>query len=132
MLFLTSSFSKGQKEQKKIEGIYQGYWADTYWEWSFWDNNKFHFSTRGHFGFTDTDGSYFIKNDTIYVTSYPKSKQYTNESMPINETLLIDGDSCIIDPSVKYDYCKQKQGSQSFYMSRERKLNFPKGKKRKD
>jgi hypothetical protein len=111
-----------------IEGVYQGWWARTNWTYEFKDNNEFIFNSTGHGGFDTVKGSYIIKGDTIVLNS-PKSDSTLAFE---NEQLIIDGDSCIIDLSLRYDYCKKGQvtiddGDSRFFIhnSRTRNVKHP-------
>ena len=95
------------KSEKKITGYYAGYWAQTSWEYKFYDNNTFWFESSGHFGNTLSSGQYSINQDTLELNSIPtdtiKKEIFYNFK---RDKYLIEGDSCIVDLQTGYDYCK--------------------------
>jgi hypothetical protein len=113
----------GQNSSKNITGVFVGRWASTEWIYVFDKDNTFTFNTSGHFGFTNTAGQYRLSGDTIFLKSFPKEQQKDSNFLQINETLIIDGDSCIIDLSLGYGYCKRKNNGFIIYQSRQRIKN---------
>ena len=94
LIFLTNSY--GQLSEKKYVSV----WGDTWWEFEFTKDNKYKRTSSGHYGNTVVKGRYTIKGDTIILSS-----GYKNTHGTVNKYYLIDGDSCIIDMNLKYDYC---------------------------
>ncbi|MGB0868307.1 MAG: hypothetical protein ACPGSD_01805 [Flavobacteriales bacterium] len=93
------------KGQNTIKGNFKGWWASTSWEYEFKENNTFTFKSLGHFGNTFTSGKYKMIGDTIFLNS-KKTRNILNNSIELNDKkLLIDGDSCIIDFYLRFDYC---------------------------
>jgi len=118
-----------QVDTKNITGKYFGAWARSRFTYSFAKDKTFSLITAGHFGNTKTVGTFSISGDTIYLTPYPKEKQKDKYALNSNQILLIDGDSCIIELSVGYDYCKQSRKEKYFHSSNRRFL--PKSEVRK-
>jgi len=87
---------------QSIKGNYYGYWIDTNWKFEFSNNYKYKWTSSGHYGDTMFKGNYKIHADTIILTSGYENKD------GVNKYYLIDGDTCIIDIDLKYDYCKTK------------------------
>lgn len=110
----------GQNQQSKPNGTYYGLWAETIWTYVFNTNNTFSFKSSGHFGYTNTVGQYSLSGDTIFLKSFPKTRQTDSNFIMLTDTLLTDGDSCIIDLSLGYDYCKLKHNNDIIYQSRQR------------
>jgi len=110
----------GQQKPLALIGKYEGFWATTHWNFIFRSDNSYLFETRGHFGNTNTIGQFTISSDTVFLKPLPyelqKSEIYYNHI----DTLLIDGDSCLINASLRYDYCKRKKGDIFFHYSRKR------------
>ena len=113
--------SFGQADTKIITGEYFGAWARSRFVYSFTKDNTFSFTTAGHIGNSKTLGTFSISGDTIFLTPYPKEKQ--KGAYSTNQTLLIDGDSCIIELSVGYDYCKQTKKEKYIYNSKRRLIS---------
>ncbi len=111
----------GQKPNKRVKGIYVGWWGTTQWTYIFDTDTTFTFNTAGHFGFTNTVGQYHISGDTLFLISNPKKLQKDTNALILNDTLMIEGDSCIIDLSLGYDYCKSKNNEINIHQSRQRK-----------
>lgn len=66
----------------------------------------FVFSVSGEFN-GETRGDYIVKGDTLYLVSWPSNKQIDGKKSIIEkEMFLIEGDSCIINLSTHFDYCK--------------------------
>lgn len=84
---------------------YHGNWATTEWYYTFFNDSAFRFESRGHFGYTKTHGSYYVKSDTLILNS-PKISTDTTVIFN-NERFKIDGDSCIyeLDTKSRFDYC---------------------------
>ena len=66
-------------------------------------------------------GKYRIAGDTVIITAFPKELQVDSSYLAITDTLLLDGDSCIIHYSIGYDYCKLKENQDEIRHSRERR-----------
>lgn len=99
IFFLYSCFSSNNNDS--FSGTYLGYWAETQWMFKFYNDNTFKRISEGHFGDTKVTGNYKINSDTIEI--FPRhEKSYGS----INRFYIIDGDSCIIDIDLRYDYCK--------------------------
>lgn len=113
---LYATATTGQSSRKVIKGKYSGWWADTYWTYTFDKKNIFHFLTRGHYGNSSTVGKYLISGDSIFIKAFPTAKTF------LIDTLLIDGDSCIIELSTRYDYCKKKRSQKIPHESRKRPM----------
>jgi hypothetical protein len=121
ILFTLLPFSLlGQNPNRDIRGVYVGRWATTQWTYVFAEGNIFTFNTAGHFGFTNTMGKYHLSGDTIFLKSFPKEQQKDTDFLSFSDTLIIDGDSCIIDLSLGYDYCKGKRNEFIIHESRQR------------
>jgi len=110
----------GQSKSKSIIGTYSGYWGDSRWTYVFNNDNSFRFSTTGHVGFTSTIGEFQLFRDTILLISFPKDKQSDSSFITLKDKLLIDGDSCIIDLTFGYDYCRENPDKQFIHRSRKR------------
>lgn len=122
LIFLPLSLL-GQSSKKNITGIYVGWWGTTQWTYIFDKENTFIFNTAGHFGFTNTKGNYHLSGDTIFIKSFPKEQQKGKNFLSLNDTLISDGDSCIIDLAVGYDYCKGTDNKSTIHPSRQRIKN---------
>ena len=102
LAFLFTTISFGQN----LEGKYSGYWADTSWDYTFDVKGNYEYVTAGHFGFTNSKGKYTIKSDTLILNTNSGAKY----SVEIHDyKMLIDRDSCIIDISTRYDFCKVRK-----------------------
>jgi hypothetical protein len=99
----------GQVQQHILAGSYHGSWARTVWSYTFNSDNTYQYETNGHFGNTYTTGKFEILNDTVFLSPYPKEQQRNELYYHHKDTLLIDGDSCLIQISLRYDYCKRKK-----------------------
>lgn len=107
---------------QSITGTYSSWWASTWWEFRFLMNNTYIRTSSGHYGNTVVNGEYKVSNDTIILVSGFKNTHGT-----VNEKYLIDGDSCIIDIDLKYDYCKTKtvrQGNEGVALRASLKRNI--------
>lgn len=82
-----------------IEKNFIGYWADTVWEFHFYNNGSFERVSSGHFGDTNAKGNYKIENDTIKIFSGNE-----NSSGTINEMYKIDENDILIDLKLGYGY----------------------------
>jgi hypothetical protein len=113
-----------KKQQAGLSGIYYSAWAETIWTYDFDSSNIFVFKSSGHFGNTSTIGEYHLSGDSIFIKAFPKERQTDSDFIALTDTLLKDGDSCIIDLSLGYDYCKVNPNNDTIYHSRQRiKLN---------
>ena len=99
---------KTQSNKQIFIGEFNGYWAMTHWSYIFFPNNKFKFKSEGHFGHAESEGKYLRKGDSLLLT--PDSLELVKYGV-VNPLYLIDGDSCIIDALMKYDYCKTRSWS---------------------
>ena len=105
--FCSSVFTSfGQHGQEIIIGNYHGLGELGGWTYSFKKNMIFSCSTAGHYGYFTATGKFSISGDTIYIKSSEKRNKKSNHFMAITDTLLIQGDSCLIDLSRQYKYCK--------------------------
>ena len=110
----------GQKTETKIAGEYEGSWAMSFWFYAFKKDNTYQFETHGHFGNSTTIGEYNISGDTLYLKPFTIEKQKNKSFIPSRDTLLLDGDSCIVNISLGYDYCKKKKTDNFIHNSRKR------------
>lgn len=99
-----------QDDSTVILGKYEGYWFDTSWEYQFFRDHTFKFVCVGHYNNTESLGTYERRGDSLFLT--PNLKSLVNSGV-VNELYLIDGDSCIIDFRLKYDYCNHRDYSKS-------------------
>lgn len=99
-----------ESEQKpnSLEGKFTGAWASTRWTYKFYSNHNFDFKSEGHFGFVEAQGKYRRVGDSLFLTINEKS---LIQSGVVNPIFLIDGDSCIIDDYLRFDYCKTRDWS---------------------
>lgn len=119
LLLLFTSKVEGQS----ISGVYSGWWGSTWWEFRFLMNNTYIRTSTGHYGNTVVNGEYKLRKDTIILI-----RGFENTHGTVNEKYLIDGDSCIIDIDLGYDYCKTRQGdANSFgrHVSVKRNILYP-------
>jgi len=114
LLFLISC--KSEENPNTFSGEFNGYWAETSWHFKFYSNYKFKFKSIGHYGKVESKGEYVRKQDSLFLISVD-----TNliRDGVVNSLYLIDGDSCIIDYKLKYDYCKTRK------WSTERAIKYP-------
>ncbi len=99
---------KPEKESANFSGEFNGYWAETSWQYKFYSNNEFVFKCEGHYGFMESKGIYERRQDSLFLLPIDShSKKHGVE----NSIYLIAGDSCIIDTELKHEYCKAKIGS---------------------
>ena len=40
---------KSEQENSKFSGEFNGYWAETFWQYKFYSNNEFDFKSEGHY-----------------------------------------------------------------------------------
>lgn len=83
-----------------IQASYTGCWAETIWKFEFAKDSTYKRTSSGHYGNTIVSGKYKINSDTLILLG-----GYENTSGTVNKYYLIDGDSCIIDLKLLYDYC---------------------------
>lgn len=100
---------KSEEERGKFSGEFNGYWAETFWQYKFYSNNKFDFKSEGHYGFVESKGIYERRQDSLFLISIDSTLE---KNRVVNSLYLIDGDSCIIDVDLKYDYCKTRGWSE--------------------
>ena len=114
---MTSSFVWAQT----IEKEFASGWADTYWRFEFHKDGTFKRFSSGHYGHTVVEGTYKIYGDTLEII-----KGYENTSRTVNQYYLLDGDNCIIDTYLRYDY-KTVDTSQHYivYSNRYRNFKYP-------
>ena len=93
--FLTILFVNGQT----IEKTFTNSWASTYWKFEFHKDGTFKRTSRGHYGNTVVEGTYKIYGDTLEVI-----RGFENTSRTVNQYYLLDGENCIIDTYLRYDY----------------------------
>ena len=115
ILFSILTSCKTESKKEFLIGEFNGSWAMTSWNYKFFPNNKFEFKCLGHFGNVESNGKYIRKGDSLFLT--PDSLKLVKYGV-VNPLYLIDGDSCIIDALLKYDYCKTR------LWSLERELNM--------
>jgi hypothetical protein len=109
-----------QDSNRHLAGKYEGWWADSYWTYIFDRNNSYQFKTAGHFGITKTIGHFLISEDTIFLTPFSTDQQEDRNYMSNVDTLLMDGDTCVISLAVGCDYRKVKHNNTNIYISRQR------------
>ncbi|MCF8255578.1 MAG: hypothetical protein K9H61_13485 [Bacteroidia bacterium] len=131
VLFFTSLVIpfKATLDIDTIDGDYYGSWADTKWEYHFKTEKTYTFKSEGHFGLTNSYGTYKINHDTLTLNSYSGDSinpiDKPNFLKFKDKKFLIDSDSCIIEIANRYDYCKTKfkqdsDGSTTIYGSQKR------------
>ena len=116
LVLFTIGLFQNDLSAQNIEGTYQGWWARTLWTYEFNSNNQFKHFTSGHFGVDTLLGTYALSGDTIILSSLKSDSEIQN-----NFVLLIDGDSCIIDLTLRYDYYKNG----NTYNSKKRDVYYP-------
>ncbi len=99
---------KSEENSNKFSGKFNGYWAETNWQYKFYSNNEFEFKSEGHYGMVRSKGKYVRKQDSLFLTWIDTN--LVRDGV-VNSLYLIDGDSCIIDYELKYDYCKIREWS---------------------
>ncbi|MDA9773440.1 hypothetical protein N9B82_00670 [Saprospiraceae bacterium] len=100
-----------------ITGKYEGYWYETNWEYRFFRDHTFKFKCEGHYDYTKSMGTYERRGDSLFLT--PNLKSLITHGV-VNKLYLIDGDSCIIDYRLRYDYCNHRD------YSKKREINIHK------
>ena len=104
IILLFSLFIKTEQETLLI-GQYNGYWATTRWTIDIKSNNEFDFITSGHFGFTKTTGKYYLSKSIVQLKA-------DNDAIlsSVFESLKLKrvNDSCLVDLSNGYDYCRNR------------------------
>ena len=98
----------GCQKENSFSGTYFGSWYSTDWEFQFYRNQIFTFSGWGHFGDGTWEGTYRRNGDTLWLQSADSLIQNAGF---FDTFYLIDGDSCIIDYSSTFDYCKTRKWS---------------------
>lgn len=108
--------------QRKIrtKGIYATLWGETIWAYQLYPDNTYLYQTSGHFGFTETIGSYRIVADSIYLTAFPAEKQKDRKSHFIADTLLIISKDTLVDRSTRYEHLWRKDLGGSIYAGKKR------------
>ena len=131
-LFLIVLFGCSQlPNPTSIEGTFVGGWAETIWMLEFYKDNTFKITSEGHFGNSTVQGKYRIHSDTIEILS-----GFEDSDGTVNRSYLIDGDSCIIDIDLRYDYCREDKIQKQFtemngeklellHASRKRNIKYP-------
>jgi len=104
-LFFGTAFA-GNKQS--LSGEYMSLWGETLWTYKFETNGNYVFTTSGHFGDSKTIGSYRFRNDTVFLMALPASKQPDPKSYFRTDTLFKLSDTCFVDLSLGYEYCKTK------------------------
>lgn len=117
-------FAKSQAQT--LQPKYAAYWGQTIWTYEFFfEDTSFKRTTSGHYGNTVAEGYYKLKKDTVVI-----GMGYEGIHGTFDQYFLLDGDSCIIELSTKYDYCvnRPKQVNvggevlENFEVSRKRDL----------
>jgi hypothetical protein len=105
-----------------IERSYSGTWGDTWWKFDFRKDGTFTRTPRGHYGNSPMSGRYAIKGDTIRIL-----EGYAESDGTITRYYLLDGDSCIIDTDLRYDYCVVNVTDETIVIphSRIRSIKYP-------
>lgn len=117
------------KSKKVVEGDYRGYWARTYWLWTFSDN-KFKLSANGYLGHKETIGTFSARNDSLFLQFSKDDIRPGVHEFERSDTLLISGDRCLISVNDERDYCKQKGNNPNeIHFSKSRKFIPFKGKR---
>jgi hypothetical protein len=94
-----------EKKINSFKGTYKGYWAETFWKFTFYEDGDFVFKSEGYYGKIMTRGIYEKRGDSLFL--YALDSLITKDGV-INELYLVDGDSCIVDNKMRYDYCKTR------------------------
>lgn len=108
LIFLLGGGFVSKTATSSFEGEFSGIWANTKWTYKFYLNQNFEYKTEGHYGSVEAQGKYLRKEDSLFLIFDSKD---TNEPSKLNLLFLIDGDSCIIDHYLRYDYCKTGNSS---------------------
>jgi len=106
----------------KLCGIYVGKWGGTTWFYEFKNDSVYLHKTTGRAGGTSTIGTYKISSDTLFLSPYKKSMQRSNHSIIAPDVLILTRDSCLIQLSTRYDYCKSRKGDKVHYKSIKRSI----------
>jgi hypothetical protein len=106
MIFVICLIAIGCKpgiDENIIAGkTFYGDWGDTSWEYEFFKGDTFKFECRGHYSVKKAKGTYFVKEDSLFLMINDSTLKRDGV---VNKEYLIDGDSCIIDCQLRYDYC---------------------------
>lgn len=114
LFFLTTFFANGQTFEK----TFANGWARTHWKFEFHKDGTFKRTSRGHYGNTVVEGTYKIYGDTLEII-----KGFENTSRTVNQYYLLDGENCIIDTYLRYDY-KTVDTSQHYTIYSDTYRNF--------
>lgn len=104
LLILSLSFLNYEQKPSMI-GEFRGFWATTWWTLELQQDNKFKFTSWGHFGNTETLGTFKI--DEPFIELEPKDESSLKEIFK-NYKFKILGDSCLVDLDHGYDYCRTR------------------------
>jgi hypothetical protein len=94
--------------QQEVSGEYIGLWGETIWTYQLNANGSYVYTTSGHFGDIQTFGTYKLSNNTLFLTAKPANKQPDPKRYFMYDTLFRLSDSCIVDLSLGYEYCRMK------------------------
>lgn len=95
-------------KQQRVSGECVSLWGETLWTYKFRLNGSYAYSTAGHFGYSKTVGTYRVNNDTLFLTALPSNKQSDPKFYFKADTLFKLSDTCFVDLSLGYEYCKAK------------------------
>jgi hypothetical protein len=125
-LLLSLSLTFSQTDSKtKLKGTYIALVAETRWIYEFNLNYTYTFKTIGHFGNSTTKGYYTINQDTIFLTAFTKQKQNNPNFYFESDTLVLEGDTCLIKLSTGYEHLLIKNKNDTIYSSRRRNMRLP-------
>ena len=88
-------------QEPSLSGEFRAFWADTSWTLELEQNGKFRFITYGHFGNTQTTGTYTINDQDLELQTGDSSPEKVFDKRHFR----ILGDSCLVDNELGYDYC---------------------------
>jgi hypothetical protein len=90
------------------------------WAYRFYPDSTYLHQTSGHFGFTETTGSYRIAADSIYLTALPAEKQKNSNHYFVADTLLIISRDTLTELSTGYGHLWQKNLGGAIYAGKKR------------
>ena len=93
------------KNEAPLTGTYTGFWASSWWTLELQPNNEFKFKSAGHFGTTETVGTFTIEDQLLKLVPVDDS---TIQLVLERYQFKILGDSCLVDTNLGYDYCKNE------------------------
>ncbi len=104
MIFIILLFGNllSNKQEPPVTGEFKGFWAATRWTLELRQNNEFKFMSTGHFGRTESSGTFRIENQFLELEPEEESPM---EMVFENFKFRIIGDSCLVDIDHGYDYC---------------------------